>query len=66
MFIQKYISTLKHALRSATIAIYRRIFLAIYTFEMLVKVFSRGFVLTPFTYMRDPWNLLDISVIFTA
>nr|CAB3265897.1 sodium channel protein type 9 subunit alpha [Phallusia mammillata] len=43
-----------------------RIFLGIYTFEMIVKVLSRGFILTHFTYMRDPWNLLDISVIATA
>ncbi|XP_076822135.1 sodium channel protein type 4 subunit alpha B-like [Clavelina lepadiformis] len=43
-----------------------KIFLGIYTFEMIVKILSRGFVFAPFTYMRDPWNVLDISVIVTA
>uniref|UniRef100_H2ZFQ8 Sodium channel protein n=1 Tax=Ciona savignyi TaxID=51511 RepID=H2ZFQ8_CIOSA len=43
-----------------------RVFLGIYSFEMIVKVISRGFITSSFTYMRDPWNLLDISVIFTA
>lgn len=42
------------------------IFLGIYTFEMIIKVLSRGFFYPHFTYLRDPWNILDISVIFTA
>ena len=44
----------------------RRVFLAIYTLEMTVKISSRGMVLANFTYLRDPWNILDISVILTA
>ncbi|XP_077966258.1 sodium channel protein type 3 subunit alpha-like isoform X1 [Styela clava] len=43
-----------------------RIFLGIYSFEAIVKILSRGFAFSPFTYMRDAWNLLDISVIITA
>nr|BCR34228.1 sodium channel protein type 1 subunit alpha [Ciona intestinalis] len=43
-----------------------RVFLGIYTFEMIVKLLSRGFIFSSFTYMRDPWNLLDVSVIFAA
>uniref|UniRef100_F6QCF9 Sodium channel protein n=1 Tax=Ciona intestinalis TaxID=7719 RepID=F6QCF9_CIOIN len=43
-----------------------RVFLGIYTFEMVVKLLSRGFIFSSFTYMRDPWNLLDVSVIFAA
>nr|BAA04133.1 voltage-gated sodium channel [Halocynthia roretzi] len=46
--------------------IVEKTFLAIYTFEAVVKIFSRGFILSSFTYLRDPWNILDISVIFTA
>ena len=45
---------------------FRRVFLAIYTLEMTVKILSRGMVLANFTYLRDPWNILDISVILTA
>ena len=46
--------------------LFRRVFLAIYTLESAVKILSRGMVLANFTYLRDPWNILDISVILTA
>ncbi|BFZ07043.1 hypothetical protein BsWGS_10081 [Bradybaena similaris] len=42
------------------------IFLGIYTLEAVLKTLSRGFVLQPFTYLRDPWNWLDFFVISTA
>ncbi|XP_057411272.1 sodium channel protein type 5 subunit alpha isoform X1 [Balaenoptera acutorostrata] len=41
-------------------------FTAIYTFECLVKVLARGFCLHAFTFLRDPWNWLDFSVIIMA
>lgn len=47
-----------------TIAEY--VFLAIYTFEMLVKVVSRGFVLHQFSYLRDGLNVLDLLVVLTS
>ncbi len=37
--------------------------MGIYTVEMVVKVVARGFVLHPFTYLRDPWNWLDFAVV---
>ncbi|CAG5116724.1 unnamed protein product, partial [Candidula unifasciata] len=42
------------------------IFLGVYTLEATLKVLSRGFILTPFTYLRDPWNWLDFIVISIA
>ncbi|XP_026220907.1 sodium channel protein type 4 subunit alpha B-like isoform X2 [Anabas testudineus] len=42
------------------------IFTAIYIFEVMVKVVSRGFCLGRFTFLRDPWNWLDIMVIITG
>ncbi|XP_059735440.1 sodium channel protein type 5 subunit alpha isoform X4 [Bos taurus] len=42
------------------------IFTAIYTFESLVKILARGFCLHAFTFLRDPWNWLDFSVIIMA
>ncbi|XP_026462716.1 sodium channel protein para-like, partial [Ctenocephalides felis] len=42
------------------------IFTAIYTFESAVKVMARGFILQPFTYLRDAWNWLDFVVITLA
>lgn len=42
------------------------IFTIVYTTEMGLKVLARGFILDEFTYMRDPWNWLDFSVIIMA
>uniref|UniRef100_A0A8B9HRN3 Sodium channel protein n=1 Tax=Astyanax mexicanus TaxID=7994 RepID=A0A8B9HRN3_ASTMX len=41
-------------------------FTGIYTFESLIKILARGFCLEPFTFLRDPWNWLDFSVIVMA
>ncbi|KPP60096.1 sodium channel protein type 3 subunit alpha-like, partial [Scleropages formosus] len=49
---------------SATSALYT--FTGIYTFESLIKILARGFCVGPFTFLRDPWNWLDFSVIVMA
>uniref|UniRef100_A0A8V1A9L1 Sodium channel protein n=1 Tax=Gallus gallus TaxID=9031 RepID=A0A8V1A9L1_CHICK len=41
-------------------------FTGIYTFESLIKILARGFCLKEFTFLRDPWNWLDFSVIIMA
>ncbi|XP_029384777.1 sodium channel protein type 5 subunit alpha-like isoform X4 [Echeneis naucrates] len=41
-------------------------FTGIYTFESLIKILARGFCMGPFTFLRDPWNWLDFSVIVMA
>uniref|UniRef100_A0A8C0INI4 Sodium channel protein n=1 Tax=Chelonoidis abingdonii TaxID=106734 RepID=A0A8C0INI4_CHEAB len=41
-------------------------FTGIYTFESLVKILARGFCLEDFTFLRDPWNWLDFTVITFA
>ncbi|NXL49927.1 SCN4A protein, partial [Podilymbus podiceps] len=41
-------------------------FTGIYTFESLIKILARGFCMTEFTFLRDPWNWLDFSVIVMA
>ncbi|XP_068123457.1 sodium channel protein type 8 subunit alpha-like isoform X1 [Hyperolius riggenbachi] len=41
-------------------------FTGIYTFESLVKIIARGFCIDSFTFLRDPWNWLDFSVIMMA
>ncbi|XP_023204792.1 sodium channel protein type 4 subunit alpha B-like [Xiphophorus maculatus] len=35
----------------------------IYTFEVIIKVLSRGFCVGDFTYLRNPWNWLEFMVI---
>ncbi|XP_076802540.1 LOW QUALITY PROTEIN: sodium channel protein type 4 subunit alpha B-like [Clavelina lepadiformis] len=42
------------------------VFTFVYTFEALVKIVGRGFVLHDFSYLRDAWNCLDFLVIIAA
>ncbi|XP_044280931.1 sodium channel protein type 5 subunit alpha-like [Varanus komodoensis] len=42
------------------------VFTAVYTTEFVVKVVARGFILQEFTYMRDPWNILDFFVLIVT
>ncbi|XP_072364238.1 sodium channel protein type 1 subunit alpha-like isoform X2 [Scyliorhinus torazame] len=41
-------------------------FTGIYTFESLIKILARGFCIDGFTFLRDPWNWLDFSVVLMA
>ncbi|XP_057675968.1 sodium channel protein type 2 subunit alpha-like isoform X1 [Corythoichthys intestinalis] len=41
-------------------------FTGIYTFESLIKILARGFCVGKFSFLRDPWNWLDFSVILMA
>lgn len=45
---------------------WRYTFTGIYTFESLIKILARGFCVGKFTFLRDPWNWLDFSVIVMA
>lgn len=38
-------------------------FLAFYTFEMTLKIFGMGFILSKGSYLRDTWNILDFFII---
>ncbi|XP_076588349.1 sodium channel protein type 4 subunit alpha B-like [Chaetodon auriga] len=42
------------------------VFIAVYTFETIIKVMGKGFCVGHFTFLRDPWNWLDVVVISTA
>uniref|UniRef100_A0A3Q1HD33 Sodium channel protein type 4 subunit alpha B-like n=1 Tax=Acanthochromis polyacanthus TaxID=80966 RepID=A0A3Q1HD33_9TELE len=44
----------------------RLTFMVIYTLDVLVKVVSRGFCLGRFTFIRDPWNWLDLLILTTG
>ncbi|XP_056281691.1 sodium channel, voltage-gated, type I-like, alpha isoform X1 [Pseudoliparis swirei] len=41
-------------------------FTGIYTLESVIKILARGFCIGKFTFLRDPWNWLDFSVIVMA
>ncbi|XP_060933384.1 sodium channel protein type 4 subunit alpha B-like isoform X2 [Limanda limanda] len=42
------------------------VFSAVYVFEVVIKILSRGFCVGRFTFLRDPWNWLDCVVVITA
>ncbi|TNN35394.1 Sodium channel protein type 4 subunit alpha A [Liparis tanakae] len=42
------------------------LFTAVYTGEAVMKILSRGFCAGRFTFLRDPWNWLDVVVISTG
>jgi hypothetical protein len=44
----------------------RYAFTIIYTLEAIIKILARGFILDEFSFLRDPWNWLDLIVILIA
>ena len=42
------------------------VFLYLYTIEMMLKISGLGLVLDEKSYIRDPWNILDFVIVFTA
>ena len=43
-----------------------KIFLYIYTLEMFMKILGLGFILNRGSYLRDPWNVLDFTIVTTG
>ena len=41
-------------------------FLIFYTSEMCLKIIGLGFVLNKGAYLRDPWNVLDFTIVSTG
>ncbi|XP_068935764.1 sodium channel protein type 9 subunit alpha-like [Petaurus breviceps papuanus] len=41
-------------------------FIGLYTFEILIQILARGFIIGPFTFLNDPWNLFDIPILTMA
>ncbi|XP_043851194.1 sodium channel protein type 9 subunit alpha-like [Dromiciops gliroides] len=35
-------------------------FIGLYTFEIIINILARGFIIGPFTFLNDPWSWLDI------
>ena len=42
------------------------VFLVVFTFECILKVIGLGFAMEPNSYLRDPWNWLDFTVVVTG
>jgi hypothetical protein len=42
------------------------LFVAVFTAEMVLKVIAMGFVMRPYSYLRDPWNVVSILSLFSS
>ncbi|CAL8093899.1 unnamed protein product [Orchesella dallaii] len=58
--------TLKKSWVVDAMSIVNYICLAIYCFELALKIIARGFIGDAFTCFRDPWTWLDLVVIWTG
>ena len=41
-------------------------FSVIFTFEAIFKIISMGFIINKFSYLRDPWNVLDFIIVLAG
>ena len=43
-----------------------KIFLVIFSIEMILKIIAMGFFMEPHSYLRDPWNIVSCSLFLPA
>ena len=51
--------------KSKAIEIIDMVFLTIYTLEMIFKIIAMGFVMKPYSYLRDSWNVVSKTTVFS-
>lgn len=42
------------------------VFLALYTLELVIKILAKGFVFNKGAYLRDAFNVLDFTIVFSG
>lgn len=52
--------------RADTLDIAEYVFSAIFIAEAMVKIVAYGFVLHPESYLRSPWNVMDVIIVIAA
>ena len=43
-----------------------QIFLSFYSLEMILKIIGLGLFMKEYSYLRDPWNILDLIIVVSA
>lgn len=67
LYLNVFIAVLEYSrVFSVCLSVNSYVFTAVYTLEVIIKVVSRGFCVGKFTFLRDPWNWLDVMVVSTA
>ena len=41
-------------------------FTTIFILESLLKIIAMGFIGSKYSYLRDPWNILDFIIVITG
>jgi hypothetical protein len=60
-------NTLQHgSWRNTVILNSEPVFTAIFATEAVLKIIGMGFVVSQGSYLRDPWNILDFTVVLAA
>ena len=45
------------------IEVFDKIFLVIFSIEMILKIIAMGFVMEAHSYLRDPWNIVSVPFV---
>ena len=48
---------------NAVLAVFDYVFLSLFTLEAVIRIIAMGMMLHPYSYLRDPWNVLDFVVL---
>lgn len=43
-----------------------KVFLVLYSLEMIFKILGLGLILAEKAYLRDPWNILDFIIVISG
>lgn len=54
------------AIQPTFLTVIDNVFMGFYTFEMTIKIIGMGFILNKNAYLRDPWNVLDFTIVSTG
>ena len=46
--------------------VFETLFMVIYTLEMVIKIMAFGFVYERYSYLRDPWNVMDFLIVLSS
>ena len=43
-----------------------KVFLILYSIEMVLKIFGYGFIMSEKAYLKDTWNILDFTIVISG
>jgi len=49
-----------------TLNVFGDVFTVVFLLEAVVKILAMGFIIGPYTYLRDGWNVMDFIIVLTG